>query len=114
MEGKSIPFPPATFGIVINIQVMEHVEDLDAALSKIHRVLKPGRTPLSLSPTRAFGMKDIVVCPSFAGSNTPRSAALYQNSQTLTHAACCPTPLQKRTVVQWDMGAVLKRGRCRG
>jgi hypothetical protein len=36
---------------------------------------------------------------------------LYQNSQTLTHAASAPLghPLQKRTVVQWDMGAVLGR-----
>jgi len=37
----------------------------------------------------------------------------YQNSQTLTHAASAPPghSLQKRTVVQWDMGAVLGRGR---
>ena len=33
---------------------------------------------------------------------------LYQNSQTLTHAARRPTgnPLQKPTVVQWDIGAM--------
>jgi ubiquinone/menaquinone biosynthesis C-methylase UbiE len=30
--------------VVINNQVMEHVEDIDAALSEIHRVLKPGGT----------------------------------------------------------------------
>ena len=38
---------------------------------------------------------------------------LYQNSQTLTHAASASPghSLQKRTVVQWDMGAVLGRGR---
>ena len=53
MESKSIPFPPATFDIVINNQVMEHVEDLDAALSEIHRVLKPGGTLLSLFPDKS-------------------------------------------------------------
>jgi SAM-dependent methyltransferase len=36
MQGKTIPFPPDTFDIVINNQVMEHVDDLDAALSEIH------------------------------------------------------------------------------
>ena len=36
---------------------------------------------------------------------------LYQNSQILTHVASAPLghSLQKRTVVQWDMGAVLGR-----
>ena len=36
--------PACTFDVVINNQVMEHVEDIDAALSEIHRVLKPGGT----------------------------------------------------------------------
>src|SRR6516225_10437557 len=38
----------------------------------------------------------------------PTSINLYQNSQTLTHAARRPTgnPLQKPTVVQWDIGAM--------
>src|SRR5262249_41630122 len=47
------------------------------------------------------------------GFRTPPryAAALYQNSQTLTHAASAPLghSLQKRTVVQWDTGAVLGR-----
>src|SRR5262245_59039420 len=50
-----------------------------------------------------------------AGMALPRGRdlppALYQNSQTLTHAASAPLghSLQKRTVVQWDKGAVLGR-----
>src|SRR5262249_9455423 len=45
--------------------------------------------------------------PERAASRVP----LYQNSQTLTHAASAPLghSLQKRTVVQWDMGVALGR-----
>jgi SAM-dependent methyltransferase len=52
MQGNVIPFPPCTFDIVINNQVMEHVNDIDAALFEIHRVLKPGGTLLSLFPDK--------------------------------------------------------------
>jgi SAM-dependent methyltransferase len=37
---------------VVNNQVMEHVEDLDATLSEIHRVLKPGGHVLSVFPSK--------------------------------------------------------------
>jgi SAM-dependent methyltransferase len=53
MQGNVIPFPACTFDVVINNQVMEHVEDIDAALSEIHRVLKPGGTLLSLFPDKS-------------------------------------------------------------
>jgi len=46
-----IPFPDATFDLVVNNQVMEHVEDLDAVLAEIHRVLKPGGAALSVFPS---------------------------------------------------------------
>jgi len=47
-----LPFPDAVFGLVVNNQVMEHVEDLDAALREIHRVLAPGGLVLSVFPSR--------------------------------------------------------------
>lgn len=47
-----LPFPDAHFDMVVNNQVMEHVEDLDAVLAEIHRVLKPGGQVLSLFPSR--------------------------------------------------------------
>jgi SAM-dependent methyltransferase len=50
MQGNAIPFDDCMFDLVINNQVMEHIEDIDAALSEIHRVLKPGGIVLSLFP----------------------------------------------------------------
>jgi SAM-dependent methyltransferase len=47
-----IPFPDATFDLVVNNQVLEHVEDLDHELAGIHRVLKPGGVALSVFPSR--------------------------------------------------------------
>ena len=50
-EGR-LGFADSYFDLVTSNQVMEHVEDLDAALREIHRVLKPGGTLLSLFPSR--------------------------------------------------------------
>jgi SAM-dependent methyltransferase len=47
-----IGFAGSSFDLVVNNQVMEHVEDLEQALSEIHRVLKPGGAVLSLFPSR--------------------------------------------------------------
>lgn len=52
MTDGRIPFDNASFDLVVNNQVMEHVEDLDATLAEIHRVLKPGGTVLSVFPSR--------------------------------------------------------------
>lgn len=49
MEGR-MPYASNSFDLIVNNQVMEHVEDLDAVLREIHRVLKPGGTLLSLFP----------------------------------------------------------------
>lgn len=52
MQGGRLPFPDACFRLVMNNQVMEHVDDLDGALAEIHRVLEPGGTAISLFPSR--------------------------------------------------------------
>ncbi|MCZ2155846.1 MAG: class I SAM-dependent methyltransferase [Bryobacterales bacterium] len=50
MEGR-MSYADASFGLVVNNQVMEHVEDLDATLHEIYRVLEPGGLVLSLFPS---------------------------------------------------------------
>lgn len=50
-EGR-IPFGNGTFDCVISTEVLEHVENLDATLSEMHRVLKPGGRVLSLFPDK--------------------------------------------------------------
>ena len=57
IEGRAecIPFPAASFDMVITNSVLEHVSDIDACLGEISRVLKPGglfwfETASSMSP----------------------------------------------------------------
>lgn len=52
MDSNTIPFDSAIFDIVINNQVMEHVQDIDSVLDEISRVLKPGGVVLSLFPDK--------------------------------------------------------------
>ena len=52
MRDGVLPFPNGCFDLVVNNQVLEHVEDLDRALAEIHRVLKPGGAALSVFPAR--------------------------------------------------------------
>lgn len=52
IQSGRLPFPDESFHLVVNNQVMEHVDDLDSVLSEIHRVLKPGGRVLSLFPSR--------------------------------------------------------------
>jgi SAM-dependent methyltransferase len=50
MEGNLIPWPDASFDLVVSNQVFEHVQDLDIAMAEIRRVLKPGGKLLTLFP----------------------------------------------------------------
>jgi SAM-dependent methyltransferase len=50
-DGRT-PFADAAFDLVVNNQVLEHVEDLDATLAEMHRILKGGGTLLSIFPSR--------------------------------------------------------------
>jgi len=52
MQDNLIPFPDCMFDVVLNNQVMEHVENLDTTLAEIYRVLKPGGIVLSLFPDK--------------------------------------------------------------
>ncbi len=53
MPDGRIPFSDRSFDVVVNNQVMEHVEDIERTLAEIHRVLRPGGLVLSLFPDRS-------------------------------------------------------------
>jgi SAM-dependent methyltransferase len=61
--GYRLPFPDGRFDFVFSNSVLEHVQDLDAALSEIHRVLKPGGASLHLFPPRARPIEPHVLVP---------------------------------------------------
>ena len=52
ITNNTIPFESEFFDIVINNQVMEHVENLNTVLAEIERVLKPGGIVLNLFPDK--------------------------------------------------------------
>jgi SAM-dependent methyltransferase len=52
IENGRIPYEDGWFDVVISNQVMEHVEDLDAVLAEIHRVLMTGGHVLSIFPDK--------------------------------------------------------------
>jgi len=52
MSETRIPLPDGSVDMVLSNQVFEHVEDLDATLAEIARVLVPGGRLLSLFPSR--------------------------------------------------------------
>jgi SAM-dependent methyltransferase len=52
IRDNRLPFADACFGLIVNNQVMEHVDDLDQVLGELHRVLAPGGLLLSIFPSR--------------------------------------------------------------
>jgi SAM-dependent methyltransferase len=58
-----IPFADSTFDFIFSNSVLEHVQDLDAALAEIHRVLKPGGASLHLFPPPGMPIEPHVFVP---------------------------------------------------
>lgn len=52
-DGKTIPFPDASFDGVLCTEVMEHVPDPGPFIAEMHRVLKPGATAVVTIPWSA-------------------------------------------------------------
>jgi SAM-dependent methyltransferase len=68
-------FEDGSFDLVTNNQVLEHVEDLDAVLGELHRVLKPGGVLLSIFPSRGVFREGHIGIPFshwFAKDSKPR------------------------------------------
>jgi 2-polyprenyl-6-hydroxyphenyl methylase/3-demethylubiquinone-9 3-methyltransferase len=43
-DAAALPFPAESFDVVVAGEILEHVEDLDAAVAEVARVLRPGGT----------------------------------------------------------------------
>lgn len=50
--GEKLPYGDGQFGVVLCMDVLEHVQDVEAVLSEIYRVLKPGGVVLTTVPNR--------------------------------------------------------------
>lgn len=53
-SATDIPFKTKTFKTVVSNCVLEHIPDIDKALSEIHRVLKPGGRLMITVPSECF------------------------------------------------------------
>src|SRR5918911_727457 len=48
----ALPFPNASFDIVVSFDVLEHIPDTDAHLAEVSRVLRPGGAYLIQTPNK--------------------------------------------------------------
>jgi SAM-dependent methyltransferase len=52
VSGIVLPFPDASFDVVISLDVFEHIPDTDAHLREVRRVLRPGGSYLVQTPNK--------------------------------------------------------------
>ncbi len=52
--GEALPFPSETFDLVLSHEVLEHVEDDQAAINEIVRTLRPGGRLVLFCPNRGY------------------------------------------------------------
>jgi SAM-dependent methyltransferase len=52
VSGVDLPFPAASFDVVMSFDVFEHIPDSDAHLREVHRVLRPGGAYLIQTPNK--------------------------------------------------------------
>lgn len=55
--GEHLPFPEASFDLVLSHEVLEHVQDDQAAINEIVRTLKPGGRLVLFCPNRGYGFE---------------------------------------------------------
>jgi SAM-dependent methyltransferase len=53
-DGRHIPFPDATFDVILSSNVLEHVVDLQQLHAEIHRTLRPGGFCIHVLPTHVW------------------------------------------------------------
>lgn len=79
--GFRIPFPDASFDLVVTNQVLEHVEDLDVVLDEIRRVLRRNGRLLALFPSKSVLREGHIGIP-FVHWFTPGSRARERYTRT--------------------------------
>jgi SAM-dependent methyltransferase len=52
VSGVELPFPDASFDLVVSFDVFEHIRDSDAHLREVSRVVKPGGRYLMQTPSK--------------------------------------------------------------
>jgi SAM-dependent methyltransferase len=52
VDGVALPFPDASFDVVLSFDVFEHIPDSDAHLREVARVLRPGGRYLVQTPSK--------------------------------------------------------------
>jgi SAM-dependent methyltransferase len=52
IDGRGIPFPDKSFDVVFSNQVVEHLDDIDGALTEMGRVLRDDGVMISLFPAK--------------------------------------------------------------
>ena len=102
IHGGVLPFADASFGLVVNNQVMEHVEDLDSVLREIHRVLSPGGLVLSVFPSRDVFREGHIGIP-FSHWFHPGSRARFYYTWALRAIGLGTWKDQAPTARQWTL-----------
>ena len=100
IAGTPTPFPDASFHLILNNQVLEHVDDLDATLREFHRLLAPGGLLLSLFPSRDVLREGHIGIP-FAHWFPPGSAARLYYTWALRRLGLGTWKQQSPTCRQW-------------
>ena len=105
-DGTRLPFPDATFDVVITSEVLEHIQDDVAAIAEMVRVLKPGgrfaaTVPAWLPETISWQLSDEYHAPKSVGGHVRiytatelraklRSAGLDVDGHHRAHALHAP------------------------
>lgn len=104
IRGGRIPFADGSFDLVLSNQVLEHVEDLEAALREVSRILKQDGAFVCLFPTREVIREAHCGVPllHWLPKGSPRRARWA----ALWHGIGSGFDKEKKTRAQWAREAV--------
>jgi SAM-dependent methyltransferase len=100
MIGTDTVFSDASFDLIVNNQVLEHVDDLDATLRELLRLLSPDGLLLSLFPSRDVFREGHIGIP-FSHWFPPGSAVRFYYTWALRRLGLGTWKQQAPTCRQW-------------